>query len=51
MTMSFQRDEVIEVEIQFIGRRRAGGFWKKIVPPSNIAKEWGKTIPRCWHGG
>jgi hypothetical protein len=29
MTMRFQRDKVIEVEIQFIGRRRAGGFQKK----------------------
>jgi hypothetical protein len=49
--MSFQRDEVIEVEIRFIGRRRAGGYQKKIVPPSNIVDEGGRTIPRCWRGG
>jgi hypothetical protein len=47
MTMSFQRDEVIKVEIRFIGRRRVGGFQKKIIPPSNIADKGGRTTPRC----
>jgi hypothetical protein len=50
MTMSFQRDEVIEVEIRFIGRRRAGKFQKKIGLPSNIVDVEGRTIQRCWCG-
>jgi hypothetical protein len=51
MTMNFQRDKVIEVEIRLLGGGGRGDFGKKIVPPSNIVNEGGRTIPRCWHGG